>query len=87
MAALAHDDPLKEENQNLSANISSNGGSSRKTTKSEFDSLEVLFDFPSSAISSDTHLEIDQSTSNSNHIRFSETNEIITTDKVFDFFL
>jgi len=62
----------------------SNEQSSRKTTKSEFDSLEVLFDFPSSGISSNTHLTVEQSSQVVNHIRFSNNDQIISADKVLD---
>jgi hypothetical protein len=49
-----------------------------RTTKSDFDSLEFLFDFPSSGISSDTQLELIQSSPSSNHIRFADNDQIIS---------
>ncbi len=83
VAALSHDEQSKEDIKTLSTN---NENKSSKTTKHEFDSLEVLFDFPSSGISSDMHLEIGNTTQNSNHIRFSDANQIISTNKVLKFF-
>ncbi len=62
----------------------SNEQSSRKTTKSEFDSLEILFDFPSSGISTNTHLTVEQSSQAVNHISFSHNDQIISADKVLD---
>jgi hypothetical protein len=60
-----------------------------KATKSDFDSLEVLFDFPSSGISTDTQLDEGRIPESSNRIRFSEderltTTTTITTSKVAD---
>ncbi|CAF0742957.1 unnamed protein product [Rotaria sp. Silwood1] len=53
-----------------------------KTTKSDFDSLEKLFDFPSSEMSSETHLDIEHpSQSTTTRIRFSDMDQIITSDK------
>jgi len=84
VAALILDEQPKQETKTVST--TSNQVSSVKATKNEFDSLEKLFDFSSSGISNDTQIEIENSTQNSNHIRFSENNQIIRTDKVFDSF-
>ena len=57
---------------------------SRKTTKSEFDSLEKLFDFPSSEISNEPSLEIEPTSRNTtSRIRFSDTDQIINANKVY----
>lgn len=79
VAAIIRDDIAKEESEILTRD---NEQTSRKTTESDFDSLEILFDFPSSGISSDTHFAVETTTQNCNHIRFSDTNQIIKSDKV-----
>ncbi len=67
-------------------NKNNNQQTDRKIPKTEFDSLEVLFDFPSSGISSDAQLDIEQTSESTNHIRFSDANRTITSDKVLDLF-
>ena len=51
-------------------------------TKGDYDSLEALFDFPSSGISSDVHLEELHASQSSGRIRFADNDQIITTSKV-----
>ena len=85
VAALANDDQPAKETLSVSTetdNSSSKGKTAVKTTKSDFDSLEVLFDFPSSGLSSDTPLETEDAIRTSTHIRFTEMNQIIGTEKV-----
>ena len=50
-----------------------------KTTKSEFDSLEILFDFPSSGISTETQLDESRISQSSNRIRFLEDERVLNT--------
>ena len=47
--------------------------------KNDFDSLELLFDFPSSEISSDIHLNVEQS---SKSIRFPENHKTLNAENV-----
>lgn len=54
----------------------------KETPKADYDSLEVLFDFPSSGISSDVHLEELHISQSSGRIRFADNDQIITTTKV-----
>lgn len=78
VAALANED------QPVSTPAKENSSSStkQKTTKSDFDSLEVLFDFPSSGISSDAQSDVQDSNRMSNPIRSSTVNQTVTTEKV-----
>ena len=50
-----------------------------RATKSHFDSLEILFDFPSSGISTDTQLDENRISQSSNRIRFSDDERLTTT--------
>jgi len=79
VAALSHDEQSKEDIKTLSTN---NENKSSKTTKHEFDSLEVLFDFPSSKMSSDIQLETENKSQTADHRRRSHTNPLISTEKV-----
>ena len=83
-----HDDQ-KQQNTDLSLTNNEENALgeelNHKSTKSDFDSLEKLFDFSSSGISSETHLNNERSTQNNTRIRFSDTNQIFTTDQVFNF--
>ena len=72
---------------NKTSPINNNQQTDNKIPKIEFDSLEILFDFPSSGISSDTQLDIEQTSETVNHIRFSDTDRTITSDKVLDLFI
>ena len=77
VAALANDDqPAPPAKENPSSSTKA------KTTKSDFDSLEVLFDFPSSGISSDAQLDVVDSSRMSHPIRSSTINQTVTTEKV-----
>jgi hypothetical protein len=90
VTALTRDDQPKQEMKTASINNENkflNPESSCKPTKSHFDSLEILFDFSSSGISNDIHVANENSTQDSSHIRSSETNPIINTNKVVEFFL
>lgn len=79
VAALANDDqPAPAPPAKANPPSSTKG----KTTKSDFDSLEVLFDFPSSGISSDAQLDVADSSRVSNPIRSSTINQTVTTEKV-----
>lgn len=50
-----------------------------RAAKSDFDSLEILFDFPSSGISTDTQLDENRISQSSNRIRFSDSERLTTT--------
>jgi len=73
LTVIGRDEPIKEEIK---------AKSSTKSTKNEFDSLEALFDFPSSGISSNTHLNVDESTRHNCNMNFSERDQIIRSAKV-----
>ncbi|CAF4660288.1 unnamed protein product, partial [Rotaria sp. Silwood2] len=82
--AISRDSQQKQDNKISSINNEENHlneESSHKTTKSDFDSLEKLFDFPSSDISSENRLDVEHSSHTTARIRFSDTNEIINSDK------
>ncbi|CAF3695070.1 unnamed protein product [Rotaria socialis] len=83
--ALHRDTQSQLKVKKLSVDLKQNGTHeelSRKTTKSEFDSLEKLFDFPSSEISNEPSLDIESTSRNSKtRIRFSDTNQIINANK------
>ncbi|CAF0748514.1 unnamed protein product [Rotaria sordida] len=77
--ALSRD---SQQQQDLKISSINNEESNIKTPKSDFDSLEKLFDFPSSDISSEARLDIERSSQQSTtRIRFSDTDQIIPTHK------
>ncbi|CAF0918598.1 unnamed protein product [Adineta steineri] len=83
--SLSHDDHKLQGNTKISSTKNKkehlSPQTSSKTTKSEFDSLEILFDFPSSGISSNTHLNVEQPPHNMSHLCFNDNHQILTTDK------
>ncbi|CAF0931183.1 unnamed protein product [Adineta steineri] len=83
--SLSHDDHKLQGNAKISSTKNKkehlSPQTSSKTTKSEFDSLEILFDFPSSGISSNTHLNVEQPPHNMSHLCFNDNHQILTTDK------
>jgi hypothetical protein len=89
VAALIREDQQKEEEKGLSVNNDLNSPKKESsikiitpTTKTAYDSLEVLFDFPSSSISTDTQLEVVHTSQSANRIRFADNDQIISTNKV-----
>ena len=56
--------------------------SDQMTRNNDFDSLEILFDFPSTDLSTDSQADIIRSAQSPCQIRFSENTEIINSTKV-----
>jgi len=81
VASIYHDEQLK-------IDVPTNGISNaekklnRTTRNNDFDSLEILFDFPSSDLPNDSETIIVHSPENSCRIRFSENTQIINPTKV-----
>lgn len=80
-------DSHRQENTKLATKDGQQNGldikPTKKTTKSEFDSLEKLFYFPSPEMPNETGGEIKRTShSTTSRIRFSETNQIINSDEV-----
>ncbi len=75
LAASARDDQPSEETSPSTLKVKS-------TTKNDFDSLEVLFDFSSSGISSDMQLETESTSPTPNRRRSSQINTIMSIEKV-----
>ena len=79
--SIVRDDLVKRDSS-VSAydkNLNTNHHPSRTTTKSEFDSLEILFDFPSSGISNEVDLDFVHPLHTPSHIRFTENEQVVTT--------
>ncbi len=85
VSALTHDEPLNQttpSSPKINKDHPANEESNQRKTQANFNSLEVLFDFPSSRMSSATQLDVDHPIENSHHIRFATTDQIVSVDKV-----
>lgn len=72
----------EQQKKDLPITLISEEKSVRMGRNNDFDSLEILFDFPSNELKTDSQTNLLRPSHSPSRIRFSETPQIITSSKV-----
>lgn len=83
VVSISQDDPPKKSTPVKNDTSSTEKNTNRIIKDNDFDSLEILFDFPSTDLTNDPQTDTVRKTENPCRIRFSETTRSNNTTKVY----